>query len=102
MSDDRSLFVHSLAEFSRECVACVVAGSETDAEYTESGGVVCVVMGSETGAEHTESGGVACVVGSTGRSHPTESFKFHCRPTPLIARNARRRCVLRVHLRCAS
>ena len=31
-------FIH-MAEFFRECVACVVVGSEIDAEYTESSGV---------------------------------------------------------------
>ena len=28
-----------MAEFSRECVACVIVSSETGAEYTESSGV---------------------------------------------------------------
>ena len=37
VSDDCSLFVHSLQNSSfRNCVACVVMRSETGAEYTES------------------------------------------------------------------
>ena len=39
VSDDRSLIVHSHGRVPPECVACVVVGSETGAEYTESSGV---------------------------------------------------------------
>ena len=39
-SDDRSLLVHSHGGvLPRECVACVIVGSEIGAEYTESSGV---------------------------------------------------------------
>ena len=39
VSDDRSLLVHSHGRVLPECVAFVVVGSETGAEYTESSSV---------------------------------------------------------------
>ena len=47
-----------MAEFYRECVACVVVRSETGAAYTESRG--CGVM-----------------MGSTGRGHPAPFYAFY-------------------------